>query len=135
MTQKPVARRKKAGRPRFAPTAAQRQEVARLRAVGMELQEIAAVIGISVPTLNLHFAFELTEGAAKKKAAVYRALEKNALAGNVSAQKAMILQFEKAAAVPQATRTRKEPAPGKKELLEREAMEVPATPRWGNLIQ
>ena len=97
--------------------------------------EIAAVIGISVPTLNLHFAFELTEGAAKKKAAIYRALEKNALAGNVSAQKAMILQFEKAAAVPQATRARKEPAPGKKELLEREAMEAPATPRWGNLIQ
>lgn len=101
----------------------------------MEILEIAAVIGISGPTLNRHFAYELSEGAAKKRAAIFRALEKNALAGNVSAQKAMIAQFEKAAALPPQSRARKEPAPGKKELLEREAMEVPATPRWGNLIQ
>lgn len=135
MAKKPPAGLKKAGRPSFVPTAAQRQEVARLRSVGMEILEIAAVIGISGPTLNRHFAYELSEGAAKKRAAIFRALEKNALAGNVSAQKAMIAQFEKAAALPPQSRARKEPALGKKERLEREAMEAPSTPQWGSLLQ
>jgi hypothetical protein len=51
--------KKKKGRKAFVPTDAQRADVARLVADRAHVDAIAAVIGISTPTLRKHFAAEL----------------------------------------------------------------------------
>lgn len=53
----------------------------------MSQDEIAAAIGISVPTLTKYFDAELTHGRAKKRAEVVELLFSAARKGNVSAQK------------------------------------------------
>ena len=60
----------KVGRPPFKPTAAMRRQVEELRSCGMSEDSIARVIGISTPTLQKHFAEELLNGSAKKRAEV-----------------------------------------------------------------
>ena len=50
---------KRAGRPRFVPTWAQRQLVERLRLGGHTFGEIAKAVGISLPTLRRAFKVEL----------------------------------------------------------------------------
>jgi len=129
-----MTERNKGGRPEFRPTSAQRREVARLRMVGMEMIDISRVIGCSEPTLRKHFDDELSSGYAKRRAAVYEALEKNAIAGNVSAQKALITLFEKADALPPAPRQRAVPKPGKKEIAQAEAQTAHETSDWGTLV-
>lgn len=76
-----------AGRPSFKPTAAQRRKVEELRSVGMSKDDVAAVLGVTRPTLDKHFEVELQVGAAKKRAEVVSFLYKSARGGNVSAQK------------------------------------------------
>lgn len=75
------------GRPPFKPTTAQRKQVTELVACGMKQDDMARVIGISTPTLVLHFEEELKTGVAKKRAEVIGFLFKTAKKGNVSAQK------------------------------------------------
>lgn len=53
----------------------------------MNEDAVAAVIGVSRPTLRLYFAEELDHGRARKKAEVISLLYKTARKGNVSAQK------------------------------------------------
>lgn len=74
-------------RPEFKPTAAQRRQVAVLAAAKMAEDQIAASVGISRPTLRKHFTEELASGKAQRNAAVIQAIYKQALAGNVSAQR------------------------------------------------
>lgn len=57
--------KKKMGRPRFEPTDYQRKQVTTMAGYGMTPEQIAKVIGISAPTLRLHFESELEEGLAK----------------------------------------------------------------------
>jgi hypothetical protein len=54
----PILARRGPGRPRHEPSAELRQRVAGLRADGAPLIDIAAAIGISVPTLVLHYRSE-----------------------------------------------------------------------------
>ena len=51
------------GRRRHAPTPATRKIVRRAIAVGMSLAKVAKLIGITVPTLHLHYQAELTRAA------------------------------------------------------------------------
>lgn len=51
--------RRPPGRPRHAPTSELRAEVQRLHALGQSHLEIAAAIGVTDPTLRLHYHKEL----------------------------------------------------------------------------
>ena len=121
------------GRPPHQPTADQRERVAVLAAGGMSQVELSAAIGISEPTLRLHYAEQLTAGAAAKRALVLEAMFKAATAGNVSAQKAWLAQhreLQDPASLPVSR-----PAPqGKKEAAAEAAIEAQAGSPWSGLL-
>jgi hypothetical protein len=75
-------------RPRLNPTDEQRKIVKTMSAVGIPQDEIARLIGIRSPkTLRKHFWGELDRGATDANASVAGALFKQAMGGNVAAQK------------------------------------------------
>ena len=51
------------GRPCHAPTQGQRDQVCALKAAGLNHLEIAAAIGITAPTLRLHYPDELNSNS------------------------------------------------------------------------
>jgi hypothetical protein len=75
-------------RPRLNPTDEQRKKVKTLAAVGISQDEIARQIGVRSPkTLRKYFRGELDRGATDANASVAGALFKEAMGGNVAAQK------------------------------------------------
>jgi DNA-binding CsgD family transcriptional regulator len=83
----------RSGRPEHVPTVETRDRVEVLVAGGMHQWQIAAALGISVPTLCEHYAEQLENGSSRKKAEVLEALFKAATEGaNVTAQKAWLAQ-------------------------------------------
>lgn len=62
--------KKKNGRPPFQPTENDRKRVELLAGVGNSHEIIAKIVGISKPTLELHFAHELSIGAAQANSQV-----------------------------------------------------------------
>ncbi len=86
------------GRPPFKPTTAQRRQVEELVSCGMSPPDIARALGIARETLRKHFADELAEGLARRRAEVIALLYKSARKGNVSAQKALDLATSRAVA-------------------------------------
>lgn len=66
--------KKKMGRPRFEPTDYQRKQVTTMAGIGMIPEHIAKVIGISAPTLRLHFESELEDGLANATLTVAQTL-------------------------------------------------------------
>ncbi len=75
-------------RPKLKPTEEQRRLVKQLAAVGIPQEDIARKIGIRSPkTLREHFREELDMSAIDANASVGGALYKNAMRGNVDAQK------------------------------------------------
>lgn len=87
------------GRPAFTATDPLRRKVAECAAAGMSQDDIARAIGCSTPTLVKHFEYELTTGAAVKRAEIIELMFKAARKGNVTAQKALDLKSQAAAAV------------------------------------
>lgn len=85
-----MAGNKNSGRRKYAPTDDEREKVRVLKAGGMTNEAIAEAIGISEPTLRLHFPSELDRGAAKVRADVLMARYRSAMGGNVSAQTKML---------------------------------------------
>ena len=77
---------KAVGRPPFEPTPEQRKMVMRAAGLGFNQDKIAAIIGISKPTLERHFREELDRGMAVTHHEVGNSLVENALSGNVAAQ-------------------------------------------------
>jgi hypothetical protein len=77
----------KAGRRPLKPTRRQRKLAEMCVAAGMTQVETAAVLGISKPTLELHFADELKNGAARRRAEVLVMLDRAARRGSVGAMK------------------------------------------------
>lgn len=75
-------RRSRGGRPRHEPTEERRRMVASLHAEGQAQPDIAAALGITVPTMILNYAAELesnsrsAERLAARRAATLRAKEK-----------------------------------------------------------
>ena len=69
---KPTSR--KAGRPRFEPSARDRAAVKKLSAAGVSQLEIARTLGVAATTLRRHFADELARGAIEANAAVATSL-------------------------------------------------------------
>lgn len=83
-------KREKAGRPEFVAKLDDRTKVEMLVFSGMQIADIARVIGVSTPTLRKHFAEEIANGRAKVGAEIMIAQITSAKAGNVSAQKACL---------------------------------------------
>lgn len=72
------------GRPKFKPTAPQRNRVKLMRADGWSKERIARQIGVDADTLVKHFAEELEYGADQKRLELIEAAEKGAKKGNAS---------------------------------------------------
>ena len=111
------------GRPQFQPTNEQRETCSILAAGQMSEEAIASVFGITRPTLHKHFAAELTQGAAKRNAAVLLALYETAVAGNVAALRLWLAR--------QADQQGE--ALGRKAQREADAAEAPP-PEWAALV-
>ena len=79
-------------RPTLNPTDEQRKKVKALVAVGIPQEEIARQVGVRSPkTLRKHFREELDRGIVEANASVAGALYKEAINGNVAAQKFWLL--------------------------------------------
>lgn len=112
------------GRPQFQPTPDQRETCSTLAAARMSEDDIAAVFGITRPTLRKHFADELTMGAAQRNAAVLLALYETAVAGNVAAARTWLArQGDEQGAVL-----------GRKAQREADAAEAPPA-EWADLLR
>ncbi len=124
-------------RPKHKPTAAQRRTVSIAASGGMAHWQIALAIGISKPTLELHYQAELTEGACKRRLEVIVAAHKAAMKGNVSAQR-LLLSVQQEVGVPTAEQEGKaeqKPAKvGKKEQAKLDAVGAEAGTGWDGLL-
>ena len=74
------------GPPPFQPTDDQRRMVERAVGLGFTQERIAALLGITKPTLEKHFREELDRGGAVVEYQVGSSLVDQALKGNVNAQ-------------------------------------------------
>ncbi len=89
-TKKVLHKAKHLGRPRFAVNAETRRRVEQMVMCKMEKEDIARALGCSGPTLRLHFAEELKEGAQRKLEEVINLLFIAARKGNISAQRKLV---------------------------------------------
>lgn len=115
------------------------ENVAVLRASGLTVEQIAARLVLSEPTLRKYYFRELDSGAALAEAVLTEAMWRKARDGNVSAARFIRETFGKGEAVRADARIRerpaKEPVIGKKEQRQRAAEQVggkfaaPAPPR------
>lgn len=103
------------GRPMHVPTAETREQVEVLSAGGMFAWQIAGYLGISEPTLRLHYEQEILIGAARKKGEMFLALFEAGKAGNVSAMKAFLASCREHGANPLEEKPAKQAPVGKKE--------------------
>lgn len=89
-------------------------------------------MGISRPTLEKHFAHELTVGAYEKRQEIIDAMFKTAKKGNVAAQKAYVAMTPGIAPPPlESART---PKLGKKEQANADAGGAQAGTAWEDLL-
>lgn len=128
--------RGKRGRPAHVRTQESSNKFNLLAATGSGLEEIAAVLGVSMPTLRKHYFFEVERYEVAKlrlKAKLLSGLMTEADGGNVAAAKELFKQVERGElARLAAVKPKKEPKLGKKERVEREAKQPPSS--WGELI-
>lgn len=75
----------KRGRPAHEPSTVTRQQVRHLASIGIEVDDIAIVIGISAPTLRKHYWLDLQDGRGKGRARNTQRLHEAAEKGNVTA--------------------------------------------------
>ena len=124
-------------RPKHKPTAALRRRVSIAASGGMAHWQIALAIGISRPTLELHYQVELTEGACKRRLEVMEAAHRAAMKGNVSAQR-LLLSVQQEIGVPTAGQEGKDepaaPKVGKKEQAKLDAVGAEAGTDWAGLL-
>lgn len=112
------------------PTKKQRQEVAIAAGAGVSHEEMALGLGISRPTLEKHYAHELTTGAYRKRQEVLNAMFKAAKGGNVAAQKAYVAYTPRAAAPP----AEPELPEGKKAQRQADAVTAQNGTEWATLL-
>lgn len=77
--------KKKGGRPAYQPSREDRRLVEGMAGCGLRQEDIAPLIGVSVPTLRRHFKRELSEGKAKAGAQVAKRLFEMATSGRCAA--------------------------------------------------
>ena len=126
--------KKQGGRPSFKPTAALRRKVSVAAGGGMSHEEIAIGLKISRPTLEKHFAYELSHGAYARRLEVLDAMHRTAKRGNVAAQKAYMALDPQIAATPLPKDAPKVPPKGKKEQAKDDAVGAQQGTGWGDLL-
>lgn len=124
----PKTTKKRAGRPEFAPTKAMRLMVSIAAGAGMAHEKIAIGLDISRPTLEKHFARELSIGAYERRIEVLTAMFLAARKGNVTAQKAYIAMDAPVLTAPPLKEA--EPKVGKKEQAQADATTAAAGTEW-----
>lgn len=116
------------------------EKVGLLRASDMTVEDIAARVGLSEPTLRKYYFRELGDGPAVAKALVLEALFEKAKGGNVSAARLMLAQFEKGETAPPLAKQpteaapKKEPPLGKKAQADVDAATAHEDTGWGPLL-
>ena len=98
------------GRKRHKRLAQIAENVAVLRAIPLTVEEIAARVGLSEPTLRKYYFRELEEGPTLAKAVLTEAMWKKAKAGNVSAARYIREEFSKGDAKAAEARIKDRPA-------------------------
>ncbi len=137
-------RRGSGGRTPWKPSNADREKAAVLVASGMGVEQLARIFVKTEPTIRKHFAAELDTGALRKRAEVIAAMHRNALKGNVAAQKEMLAIMDRAdlSALQDQVRGKaaakaEAPAPdpvGKKEQAQLDAHGVVTRGPWSALV-
>jgi len=129
----------KGGRPAFIPSKAKRKLVEIMVAVGTKQPEIARALGCDAKTLRKHFADELDNGLARRRAAMLAAQYQAGLKGNATAQQRFLDRVERAQAEkslldPPASGVRKAKARklGKKEQALLDAQTAGTGSEWGD---
>ena len=122
----------KMGRPQFKSTAAQRRRVSICAGGGMSHEEIAIGLGIAKMTLQKYFAYELSEGAYRRRQDIIEAMYRTAKKGNVAAQKAYVALGPQIAAPPQPKDAEK--PQGKKEQAAADAVTAQTGTEWADLL-
>lgn len=118
-------RGKNGGRPPHVPTDSTRRRVEILSAAGQYPWQIAAALGISEPTLKLHYPREIMFGPSKKKAEMIEAVFDAGMSGKVAAQKAFIELCQENGADPLGGRQpAPDPAPAPAPKLGKKAQEM-----------
>lgn len=115
-----------AGRPRFKPTAKQRERVKLLKADGWSNDRIAAQIGVSRNTLEAALAAELEFGADAKRMEVLENLAVASKKGNASASRLLIDRFDVASTLRREHPVTEERAAPKEKLGKKVAAELAA---------
>lgn len=98
----------------------------------MSHEEIALGMNISRPTLEKHFAHELSVGAYQKRQEVLEAMHRTAKKGNVAAQKAYAALAPRVAAPPLPDGEDK--PVGKKERAQADARTAQENTDWADLL-
>lgn len=133
----------KRGRRPFKPTAAMRKKVEGWAACGMPREQIARALKQSPPTVDKHFAEELANGRAIKRAELIDMFWKNARKGNVAAQKALAAMLDRAPAFSAAaavagdmpaSKVNRASKIGKKEQAKLDAAMPPDDQEWAELL-
>lgn len=101
----------------------------------MSHEEIAIGLGITRPTLEKHFAHELSTGAYQKRLEVIDAMHRSAKKGNVAAQKAYVSMTPRVAAPPAPAPAGKASKVGKKEQAEADAQGAQTGTEWESLLR
>lgn len=137
-------RRGSGGRKPWQPSSADREKAAVLVAAGMGVEQLARIFARTEPTIRKHFTAELATGALRKRAEVIAAMHRNALKGNVAAQKEMLAIMDRADLTALQDQVRgkaaaktEAPAPdpvGKKEQAQLDAHGVVTRGPWSELV-
>lgn len=115
------------------------EKIALLRASDMSVEDIAARVGVSEPTLRKYYFRELSSGPALAKALIVEAMYEKAKSGNVSAARFIREEFSKGETAPPVTRqpTLRETKPqplGKKAQADADAVTAHEDTGWGPLL-
>lgn len=113
------------------------EKVAVLRASDLTVEEIAARVGLSEPTLRRYYFRELKSGPALAKSLIVEAMYAKAKAGNVSAARFIREEFSRGeTAVPVAREPKPQPATdlGKKAQADLDAQTAHEGTGWGELL-
>lgn len=134
--------KKSAGLPEFVPTLELRDRVATSAGAGMDHEQIAIALEISIDALERHFGHELTIGAYRKRMDVFEALHAEAKKGSASAAKLYLALVPQLAAPPAPApkgdetpeKAQKAPVLGKKEKAQADATTAQVGTDWEALL-
>lgn len=117
----------------FAPEVYEKVE--ELRALGMEVGEIADALGISDKSVRKYFFRELNKAAARVKAEVLGSLMEQVRAGKIAAIREALSRLDRGAAIPSIAPSKsKVEKLGKKAAADAEAHTAHEGSEWGSLL-